>query len=64
MLERLRDDFVQRLKDGAFEITSFQESLGCEGVKGLDSKVRSPHLTRHHGVLTLVTDRGRRFLRH
>ena len=40
MLPLLRDDFVRLLELEPFYVTSFQESLGYKGVRGLDSRVR------------------------
>ena len=42
ILEILRDDFARMLGKEAFHITSFQESYGLKGVKGLNTKVHSP----------------------
>ena len=42
ILEILRDEFIRMLDKEGFEITSFQESYGFKGVKGLDAKVHLP----------------------
>ena len=39
ILEILRDDFARMLGKEAFYITSFQESKGFKGIRGLDAKV-------------------------
>ena len=46
-LEILRDEFARTLSKEAFRITSFQESYGFMGVKGLDAKVHLPTSTRN-----------------
>ena len=38
MLEILRDDFQKHLDSGRVLVTSFQESYGYKGAKGLDDK--------------------------
>ena len=64
ILEILRDDFARMLAKEAFYITSFQESMGYKGVKGLDTKVQILGSIRILYVLTHELDRGTRFIWH
>ena len=62
ILEMLRDDFARMLGREAFYITSFQESMGYKGVKGLDGKVLVLGPIRILCMLTHELDRGTRFI--